>query len=118
MQTAKVKVLELLADGKISVDDATLLLDAMGHDTSTAQQTQTTTSSDDKNSETAKQTDINIEDFVRDTFQNVTDTVRKGVQTADEQLKKAKEQRSDSDVDPFQQLEKTLREFSDRLNKK
>lgn len=115
MQAAKVKVLELLADGKISVDDATMLLDAMGQEDATAQQAQTTTTAqEDKGAETAQQ----IEDFVRDTFQNVTDTVRKGVQTADEQLKKAKENGGDSAADLFQQLEKTLRDLSDRLNKK
>lgn len=37
MKEAKIKVLELLQDGKISVEEAAILLDAMATDTTTAQ---------------------------------------------------------------------------------
>lgn len=115
MDTAKVKVLELLADGKISVEDATLLLDAMKQDEASAKVDSEATAN--RHEEIAKETELNVEDFVREAMQNVTDTVRKGVQTADEQLKKVKENNDDT-ANPFQQLEKTLQQLTEELKKK
>lgn len=115
MDTAKVKVLELLADGKISVDDATLLLDAMKQETTATQSKASTTAQTQET--TAEQAEVKVEDFLREAVQNVTDTVRKGVETADEQLKKAKENNADV-ANPFQQLEKTLQQLSEELKKK
>ncbi|MCS4487318.1 SHOCT-like domain-containing protein [Staphylococcus americanisciuri] len=118
MNAAKIKVLELLADGKITVDEATLLLEAIGQETETSNPKTTKTVDEEEQNDTAQETQTAIEDFVREAFQNVTDTVRKGVERADEQWKKTKAHEGDVTNNPFQQLEKSLREISEHLNKR
>ena len=79
MKEAKFKVLELLQAGKISVEEAAILLDAMATDTTTAQ-AQTNHSDTQKTEAKADDTNVDsdfkssVEDFVRDTFENVSET--------------------------------------------
>ncbi|QLK85534.1 hypothetical protein [Staphylococcus sp. 17KM0847] len=118
-EASKVKklVTDLLIDGKIKFEEAASLLGAMFFNDSQQQ----TTEHDSKNlgSETEASFETSIEDFVRDTFQSVTDILRKGVKAADDQWQRAKNKDDDhTTIDPFQHLEKTLQELSERLKAK
>ncbi len=122
MKEAKIKVLELLQDGKISVEEAAILLDAMATDATTAQ-AQTNHSDTQKSEAKADDTSVDsdfkssVEDFVRDTFENVSETLRQGVEYVNQQCEQAKQNKEAHPIDPLKQFEKTLKEVTDRLNK-
>ncbi|EKU48505.1 SHOCT-like domain-containing protein [Staphylococcus massiliensis] len=118
MSQAKLKILELLKDDKISVEDASMLLDAI--DTKSQEQASTTnskatsTSQEDTsakdNESTSRQDDIqDIEDEIRKSFRNVTDKLN-------ESFKRYEQNRDSGKKDPFNEMESTLKNLSDFLD--
>lgn len=90
MNQGKVKVLELLQAGHISVDEAITLLEAMeptsdetikNDDQHNTSQTQSTTAKEN-NERQSKQT--SLEESVYDVFREFSDTLRKGFNSTDQ----------------------------------
>ncbi|MBI5974068.1 SHOCT-like domain-containing protein [Staphylococcus canis] len=107
--TGRIKVLELLKEDKITVDEAMTLLDAMS-----SEQTQHTSNEQVQNeSEQREHSASDVEDFVFDTFRNMSDTLQKGLNQWSR--KGMFEERGK--VDPFKEIEKTVKEIKNQMNR-
>ncbi|MFO3702585.1 hypothetical protein WER83_06800 [Staphylococcus felis] len=119
MNQGSVKVLELLQEGKISVEEAVTLLDAMNTNrgssesegTDQFQQKQSKQSSHQQGHQSNQERTSEIEDVVYQTLRDVSDNLRKGfkIDGANEDTRENK--------DPFTEIEKTIRVLRDQLYK-
>ncbi|WP_349421116.1 hypothetical protein [Staphylococcus felis] len=119
MNQGSVKVLELLQEGKISVEEAVTLLDAMNTNrgssesegTDQFQQKKSKQSSQQQGHQSNQERTSEIEDVVYQTLRDVSDNLRKGfkIDGANEGTRENK--------DPFTEIEKTIRALRDQLYK-
>ncbi|REI09053.1 SHOCT-like domain-containing protein [Staphylococcus felis] len=119
MNQGSVKVLELLQEGKISVEEAVTLLDAMNTNrgssesegTDQFQQKKSKQSSQQQGHQSNQERTSEIEDVVYQTLRDVSDNLRKGfkIDGVNEDTRENK--------DPFTEIEKTIRALRDQLYK-
>ncbi|UXS75179.1 hypothetical protein [Staphylococcus chromogenes] len=124
MKEAQLKVLELLEAHKISVDSAALLLDAMNPVQHTNKSHEATSKEEHKyqkessqskegQSSTYAETASSVEDFVNTALKQVSSTLLKSREKSSSQNGGNKT----NPIETFSQIEKSLRDVSEKLNK-
>ncbi|EIK0278189.1 SHOCT-like domain-containing protein [Staphylococcus pseudintermedius] len=115
MEEAKVKVLELLKDGKISVEEATTLLDAMTTEEKVTHAT--TTNKSDRTEKTTRDFEETVEGFVNNTLDSVASLLKHGQKLINVNRDKVKEMSESERQAALKKVEETLNEVREKMNK-
>ncbi|HEC2152616.1 SHOCT-like domain-containing protein [Staphylococcus delphini] len=115
MEEAKVKVLELLKDGKISVEEATTLLDAMTTEDKVAHAT--TKDKSDRSEKTTRDFEETVEGFVNTTLDSVASLLKHGQKFITVNRDKVKEMSESERQAALKKVEETLNEVREKMKK-
>ncbi|MEJ7541779.1 SHOCT-like domain-containing protein [Staphylococcus intermedius] len=115
MEEAKVKVLELLKDGKISVDEATTLLDAMTNEEKVGHAAKEDKS--ERSEKTARDFEETVEGFVNSALDSVASLLKQGQKFINVNRDKVKEMSESERQAALKKVEETLNEVRAKMKK-